>query len=106
MKLCVLKKEDFLMEQSYSPKKTVEKIILIIEQMLSDLNVKKNEVLGIGLGTVGPIDREKGIILNPKNFLNNNWLNVPIKEMIEGRLKIPCFIDNGANTAVLGEYLY
>lgn len=106
MKLCILKKEDFLMDQSYSPEKTVKKIILIIEGMLEDLNIKKIEVLGIGLGTVGPIDRESGIILNPKNFFNDNWLNVPIKEMIEGRLKIPCFIDNGANTAVLGEYLY
>ncbi|MBZ9686496.1 ROK family transcriptional regulator [Clostridium estertheticum] len=106
MKLSVLKKEEFIMDESYSPEKTVEKIILTIEQMLSDLNIKKDEVLGIGLGTVGPIDREKGIILNPKSFFNSNWVNVPIKAMLEERLKIPCFIDNGANTAVLGEYLY
>ncbi|MGH4125445.1 MAG: ROK family protein [Clostridium sp.] len=106
MKLCILKKEEFLMDESYSPEKTLEKIILIIEQMVSDLNIKKNEILGTGIGTVGPIDREKGIILNPKGFFNSNWVNVPIKAMIEERLEIPCFIDNGANTAVLGEYLY
>jgi len=106
MKLYILKKEEFLMDESYSPEKTVKNIIIRIEQMLSDLKIKKNEVLGIGLGSVGPIDREKGIILNPKSFFNRNWVNVPIKAMIEEKLKIPCFIDNGANTAVLGEYLY
>ncbi len=28
------------------------------------------------------------------------------KAMIEESISISCFIDNGANTAVLGEYLY
>jgi predicted NBD/HSP70 family sugar kinase len=106
MKLSILKKEEFLMDESYSPKKTVEKVIFVIEQMLSDLSIKKNEVLGIGIGTVGPIDREKGIILNPKSFFNSDWVNVPIKAMIEESISLPCFIDNGANTAVLCEYLY
>ncbi len=106
MKLSILKKEEFFMTESYSPEKTVEKITLIIEQMLSDLSIKKNKILGIGIGAVGPIDRKKGIILNPKSFFNGSWINVPIKAMIEERLSIPCFIDNGANTAVLGEYLY
>lgn len=106
MKLTILKKEEFTMDENSSPEKTVKNITSIVEQMLSDLQIKKNEVLGIGIGTVGPIDREKGIILNPKSFFNNNWVNVPIKAMIEENISISCFIDNGANTAVLGEYLY
>ena len=106
MKLSILKKEEIVMDEIYSPEKTVQQIVFIIEQMLSSLHIKKNEVLGIGVGTVGPIDREKGIILNPKNFFNSNWVNVPIKTMLEESLSLPCFIDNGANTAVLGEYLY
>jgi len=106
MKLSILKKEEFVMDENYSPEITVKKIILIINQMLSDLHIKVNEVLGIGVGTVGPIDRGNGVILNPKSFFNSNWVNVPIKAMIEESLSLPCFIDNGANTAVLGEYLY
>ena len=106
MKLTILKTEEFIMDETYSPGKTVEKITYIIEQMLSNLSIKKNEVLGIGIGTVGPIDRIKGIILNPKSFFNSNWVNVPIKGLLEEKLCIPCFIDNGANNAALGEYLY
>ena len=106
IKLNILKKEEFNMDKSHSPEKTIGKIVFIIEQMLFDLNVKKNQVLGIGIGAVGPLDRETGIILNPKNFFNGNWINVPIKAMLEEKLNLPCFIDNGANTAVLGEYFY
>ena len=106
IKLNILKKEEFNMDKSYSPEKTIGKIVFIIEQMLFDFNVKKNQVLGIGIGAVGPLDRETGIILNPKNFFNGNWINVPIKAMLEEKLNLPCFIDNGANTAVLGEYFY
>ncbi len=106
MKLSILSKEEFLMDESYSPEKTVKNITSIIEQMLLDLSIKKNEVLGIGIGTVGPINREKGIILKPKSFFNTNWINVHIKAMIEESIAITCFIDNGANTAVLCEYLY
>jgi predicted NBD/HSP70 family sugar kinase len=106
MKLNILKKEEFNMDESHSPEKTIEKITFIIEQMILDLSIKKNEILGIGIGAVGPLNREEGIILNPKSFFNNNWVNVPIKAIIEEKLNLPCFIDNGANTAVLGEYFY
>lgn len=106
MKLTILKKEEFIMNETCSPEKTIKKITFIIEQMLFDLCIKKNEVLGIGIGAVGPLDREKGIILNPKSFFNDNWVNVPLKAMFEENLKLPCFVDNGANSAVLGEYFY
>jgi predicted NBD/HSP70 family sugar kinase len=106
LKMTILKEEEFSMNNSFSPEKTVEKIADLIEKKLSELSIDKSEVLGIGVGTVGPLDREKGIVLNPKSFFNENWTNVPLKEMIERKTSIPCFIDNGANTAVLAEYLF
>ena len=106
MKLTILKQEKFTMDESYSPAKAVEKITFIIEKILFDLSINKHEVLGLGIGSVGPIDKEKGIILNPKSFFNSEWSNVPIKSMLEESLGLLCVIDNGANTAVLAEYLY
>lgn len=103
-KMDILKNEEFSLDSSFSPEKTVEKIAYLIEKILAELSINKNEILGIGVGTVGPIDRENGIILTPKGFFNENWSNVHLKEMIENKVSIPCFIDNGANTAVLAEY--
>ena len=106
LKLCILKKAEFQMDESYSPEKTVEIIGNIIDEMLIDLSIAKDEILGVGIGTVGPLDREAGIIINPKGFFNDNWANVPLKALLEQKLSIPCLLDNGANTAVLAEYLY
>lgn len=106
LKMTILRKEEFLMNDSFSPEKTVGKIAALIELKLSELSINRSEVLGIGIGTVGPLDRENGIVINPKCFSNKNWANVPLKEMIEKKTSIPCFIDNGANTAVLAEYLF
>lgn len=106
LRMIILKEEEFYMDDSFSPGKTVDKITDLIGQRLQELSISKNEVLGIGVGTVGPLDRERGIMISPKNFFNKSWTNVAIKEMIEKRTSIPCFIDNGANTAVLAEYLF
>lgn len=106
MKLSILKKEEFIMDESHPPEKAVERIVSLIQQMVTNLSITKNEILGIGIGTVGPLNREKGIILNPKGFFNDNWINVPLKAMLEEKLTITSFIDNGANTAILAEHLY
>lgn len=106
LKMTILRKEEFLMNDSFSPEKTVEQIATLVELKLSELSINRGEVLGIGVGTVGPLNREKGIVINPKCFFNKNWANVPLKEMLEKKTSIPCFIDNGANTAVLAEYLF
>lgn len=106
LKIEVLMEEQFTMRDSFSPEKTVEKISELIEAMLLRLSINKNQVLGIGVGTIGPMDREKGILLNPKNFFNHDWVNVSLKSMLESKISITCFIDNGANTAVLAENLF
>lgn len=106
LKMNILREEQFIMDDTFSPQKTVEKINYLVEKMLADLSIDKNEVLGMGVGTVGPLNRNEGIVINPKGFFNKEWINVPIKVMLENKVDIPCILDNGANAAVLGEYLY
>ncbi len=45
------------------------------------------ELIGIGMGVSGPLDREKGIIQNP--YTLPGWANVPILEMLEARFRVP-----------------
>lgn len=95
-----------LFTQCYSPQITVRLVSESINSMLGQLSISKSFVLGIGVGTIGPLDRGKGIVLTPKNFPTNDWVNVPLKDMLEQEIKLPTFIDNGANTAVQAEYLF
>lgn len=60
------------------------------------------DVIGISCG--GPLDSEKGEILCPPNLPNLH--NVKITEILEGRYKIPAFLQNDANACALAEWLY
>ncbi|MCR3759741.1 ROK family transcriptional regulator [Clostridium felsineum] len=106
LKMTVLAKEKFYMDESFSPQKTVKKIVNLIIKRLKELSIDKSEVIGIGVGTVGPLNRKKGIMVKPKNFFNESWKDVNLKDMVEKDTSISCFIDNGANTAALAEYLF
>lgn len=106
LKLSILKADAFFLNEQYSAEKTISTILFLIERMMREKAVSKNQILGIGIGTVGPLDRKQGIMLNPYGFLNPDWGDVPLKERIESSLSIPCFVDNGANAAVLAEYFF
>lgn len=106
LKMEPLEKYRFGMNKESTPQIT-EKLIL---NWIDDVNKKlKNEngmVAGIGIGTVGPLDSGKGIMLNPENFEAEGWENIPLKSIFEERLGVPVIMDNGANAAVLAETFY
>lgn len=106
LKMNILNSDQFLMDETDSPEKTVKMICKSVENMLQEMHSNREMFLGVGIGTVGPLDREKGIILNPSNFSGVGWINVPIKELLENGIHLPAFVDNGANTAALVEYLF
>lgn len=83
---------------------TLRFIIDNIEQMLTKHDVQHEQLLGIGIGAVGPLDREKGIILTPKLYISDGWENVNIVKSLKQRFNTLVLLDNGANLAALGEY--
>lgn len=79
----------------------VEDIIASIQHRLDLLSLTAADFQGIGMGSPGVVDREKGTVIGAYNL---NWKTLqPIKEKIEAALGIPFFIDNDANVAALGE---
>ena len=57
-------------------------------------------IRGIGIGFAGPVDFEKGIILDAPNVGIKDF---PLAEKLEQTFKIPCFVENDVNLGVLGE---
>jgi len=74
----------------------LELIILTLLQ-----RAKNQPVLGLGLGSPGPIDFAKGLVKNPPNL--PGWRNVPLKNILSKKFHLPLFLDNDANCALLGE---
>ncbi len=104
LKMELLEKDRFDMDRNSSPQATLNRILDWIGRVME----KRGHgcVIGVGIGTVGPLDRQSGIILNPENFEAQGWENIPLKAIVEERTGLPVIIDNGANGAVLAETRY
>ena len=100
----VYKKKVFSTKRFSSRNQLIDALVRDIKTVLSESRIRKSEVLGIGIGTPGLIDSEKGIIhylVNIKGFRN-----VPLKRILERTLKIKTFLDNDVNVMALGELYY
>lgn len=103
LKMELVEKYRFDMNKESTPQATLKLIWTWIEDVFEKLKKKDGVVVGIGIGTVGPLDRSNGVVLNPENFEAEGWENVHLKSIFQDRLGVPVVIDNGANAAVLAE---
>ncbi len=60
-------------------------------------------ILGIGIGTPGLMDARNGVV---RSAVNLNWKDLPLKELLEARYKVPCHISNDSQVAALGEMTF
>lgn len=66
--------------------------------------LSENDYLGIGMGSPGIVDNENWTVTGAYNL---SWYNtIDVGLLFEKEFNLPFFIDNDANTAVLGEQLY
>ena len=54
----------------------------------------------LGLGVPGPLDLERGVIVQAPNL---GWRDVPLRDMVADALGCPVVMDNDANAAAFGE---
>lgn len=92
------------MTRHSTPEVLLNHMARAMEEMLDIHQLPKEQLIAIGVGSVGPLDRNNGIITNPLYFPSPGWSNVEVCRMLAERMDVPCFLDNGANTALLGEY--
>jgi len=92
------------MDRDLTPERFVELVAQETQAMLEKHQIAAEQVLGLGIGAVGPLDPKQGIILQPDFFPSEAWNNVPICRMLEEQLHIKAQLDNGANTALLAEH--
>lgn len=79
----------------------LEKLLKTIDDVLEGTDI--NEVKAIGVGSPGPLDVENGLIVYTPNLPFKNFNIVqPIKE----RYKLDTYLDNDANVATLGEFMF
>lgn len=80
--------------------KIISNMIETIETVIQKAGIKKDQVKTLGVGSPGPLDAQKGIIIENSNL---PWKNVPLVEKLESALGIKTILKNDANAAALGE---
>ena len=79
----------------------LERIVGTIRKALEAAGVSGKNVAGIGIGSPGPLDLDKGILLSPPNL---GWANAPLKETLAKAFKCSAAVLNDVDAGVYGEY--
>ena len=99
----ILRVERCGMEQAFQNQSDfVETILTAIDKVIAEANVRKEDILGIGVGAPGPIDMENGVILTPPNMPFLNYL--PLREVMEERTGCKVYLYKDTNAIAFGEY--
>jgi glucokinase len=59
------------------------------------------DVVGVGIGSPGPLDTKRGIVLMTPNL---GWTNFPLRDRVSEAVGLPATLDNDANCAIFGEW--
>ncbi len=74
-------------------------------EALENGKIQPSQLIGVGLGTPGIVDAEQGIILSDAVNIPG-WKGRNLKSELERVLGVPAFIENDANAAGLGEFVF
>ncbi len=84
------------------PNAVIDQIQRLIGEMREGLS--DDEIIGIGVGTPGPVDGRTGVVYEAPNL--QGWINIPLRTILHERTGLPVEVGNDANAAALGEWLF
>jgi len=84
-----------------TPADTVDVLARHVTDLLRRAGVPRDRVLGIGLVTHGPQDRDRGVLLTAQP--TPEWLGYPVTDALADRLGLPVLLENDATAAAVGE---
>jgi len=98
-----LKREAIIIKTAQTPKvneySISNAIVSLITELMIDNDIEKDQILGIGLASAGPINQKSGELFNNANL---GFREIPLKKPIQERfLGVPIHMINDCNASVL-----
>lgn len=90
--------------QAGGKKAVIRQMLRMSDKVLKISNVSTKDLLGIGIGAAGPQNIKSGFLLTPPNF--PGWKKVQIVKPFKKHFKCPVYLNNDANAAAVGEWLF
>jgi len=98
----VIAKESRPSDAEGGPEGVMDAMEAAVRDLLAQSQISLDQVIAVEFGAPGPMNWQTGVVYSPPNL--PGWKNVPLAELMERRLKVPCFVDNDANLACYGEF--
>jgi N-acetylglucosamine repressor len=84
-------------------KRDNDALTLVYQTLDQLMETAYRPLVGIGVGTPGLVDSDKGEVINAVNL---GWENLYLAELLQDRYGLPVFILNDSQAAAMGEYVY
>lgn len=81
--------------------KQIRRMVKASRKAARDAVGKDLDVVGVGIGSPGPVDTKSGIVLVTPNL---GWNEYPLRDRVSDAVGLPATLDNDANCAVFGEW--
>lgn len=92
----------FPTEDEKGPQFAIDRMKVVIEELLSSASLALDDIAVVGLATPGTMDIPAGMILSPPNM--PGWRNFPVRDALSEALGKPVAYGNDAGAAALGEF--
>ncbi len=81
----------------------LERIRETISDALTNAGIEADQLAGIGMGIPGPLNPERGVLLDLPNM---GWQNVPMKKELEKSFSCPATMINDVDAGTYAEYRF
>ncbi len=82
---------------------SLDRMMDLVDEVLGEAKVDRKQLAGIGAGCPGPLDLDKGIVLEAPNL---GWRDVNLKDVFEKKFKCPAVIANDVDAGTYAEYRF
>lgn len=84
--------------------RVIARMMDTVRHVMKEAGISCDDLEGIGIGVPGLIDSWEGLVIEAANL--PGWENVPIVDLFAREFNIPILLENDANAAAMGEYLF
>ncbi len=83
------------------PAVLIDRIAATIEDVITQAGAPRERVIGAGIAAPGPIDVERGVVVDPPNL--SAWHLVPLRDELRERTGLPVLLDKDVTAAAAAE---
>ncbi|MDN3443717.1 ROK family transcriptional regulator [Microbacterium sp. APC 3901] len=87
--------------QDPDPSRIVETMAQTIDVLIEEAGIDRNRVAGVGVAAPGPLDAEKGTVIDPPKL--DGWHRVPLRSVLAAATGLEVTLEKDTTAAAVGE---